>query len=36
MLYLGFDPHLACGATLEARMDDVPLAEASAAAQMTR
>ena len=34
MLYLGFDPHLACAQNvLEARMDDVPLAEASAAAQ---
>ena len=34
MLYLGFDPHLACARNvLEARMDDVPLAEASAAAQ---
>lgn len=34
MLYLGFDPHLACARNvLEERMDDVPLAEASAAAQ---
>lgn len=34
MLYLGFDPHLACaGNVLDERMDGVPLAEASAAAQ---